>query len=392
MAELSAIKALHAEMTAWRHALHAHPELAFEETWTADFIAARLAEFGLDVHRGLAKTGVVGVLKGRPGAKTIGLRADMDALPIRELNDVPYRSTRDGLMHACGHDGHSTMLLGAAKYLARSRDFAGTAVFIFQPAEENEGGGRVMVEEGLFERFPVDAVFGMHNKPGVPVGRFAIRPGPMLASYDVFEITLKGTGTHAALPQSGRDPIVAAGHVITAMQTLVRANVHPLDAAVVSITQVHGGETWNVIPESIVLRGTTRFFKREVQDRVEQALRELVQHAAAAHGVAADIRYERRYPALINHAAETALAARVAADVAGAANVDLDPMPAMASEDFAFMLQAKPGAYINVGNGPGEGGCYLHNPHYNFNDEALIFGASWWARLVETYLSGAEKA
>jgi len=221
----------------------------------------------------------------------------------------------------------------------------------------------------------------------VPLSQFAIRPGPMLASYDVFEITLKGTGTLAALPQSGNAPLVAAGHVITAMQTLVRANVHPLDAAVVSITQVHGGETWNVIPETVVLRGTTRFFKKEVQDRVEQALHELVRHAAAAHGVSAEIRYERRYPALINHARETDLAALVAADIAGEDRGNRDPMPAMASEDFAFMLQVKPGAYINVGNGPGEGGCYLHNPRYNFNDEALVFGASYWVRLVETYLS-----
>jgi amidohydrolase len=387
MSVVPRIEAIHAEMTGWRHELHAHPEIAFAEEWTSAFIAAKLEGFGIEVHRGLAKTGVVGVLKGRSGGRSIGLRADMDALPIREMNDVDYKSVHDGRMHACGHDGHSTMLLGAAKYLAATRDFAGTVSFIFQPAEENEGGARVMVEEKLFDRFPMDAVFGMHNKPGVPIGQFAIRPGPMLASYDIFEITLQGKGTHAALPYSGNDPVVAAGHVITAMQTLVRANVHPLDSAVVSITQVHGGETWNVLPESVVLRGTTRFFKTEVQDRVEAALRDLIQHAAAAHGVVAHIRYERRYPALINHARETELAASIAAEIVGDDRVNRDTTPAMASEDFAFMLQVKPGAYINVGNGPGEGGCYLHNPHYNFNDDALVFGASYWARLAETFLA-----
>jgi hippurate hydrolase len=386
MAIVAGITALHNQMTGWRQELHAHPETAFEEEWTSNFIAAKLQEFGIEVHRGLAKTGMVGVLKAGNGTRAIGLRADMDALPIRELNDLPYKSVWDGRMHACGHDGHSTMLLGAAKYLAETRNFSGTVHFIFQPAEENEGGGRVMVEEGLFERFPTDAVFGMHNKPGIPIGQFGIRPGPMYASYDVFEITLQGFGTHAALPFAGRDPVVAAGHVITAMQTLVRSNVHPLDSAVVSITQIHGGNTWNVIPESIVLCGTARFFKDQVQDRVEEALHTLVRNTAAAHGVDAQIRYERRYPPTVNHEKETEFAARVAIEVVGTDRVDTNLVPAMAAEDFSFMLQKRPGAYINVGNGPFDGGSYLHNPRYNFSDAALPYGASYWVKLVETYL------
>jgi hippurate hydrolase len=260
---------------------------------------------------------------------------------------------------------------------------------IFQPAEENEGGARVMIEQGLFEKFPVSAVFGMHNKPGIPVGRFAIRPGAMLASFDIFEINIKGTGTHAALPNSGVDSIVVAGHMITALQTLVRSNVHPLDSAVVSITQIHGGDTFNVIPEATVLRGTTRFYKADVQDRVQAAMEKLVERVAAAFGAEAELMYERRYPALINHARETELAADIAATIVGPENVDRDIVPTMASEDFAFMLQSVPGAYINVGNGPGESGCYLHNPNYDFNDSALVYGASYWVRLVETMLPAA---
>ena len=380
---------IHQEMIAWRHDLHAHPETAFEEFRTSEFVAGKLSEFGIDVDRGLAGTGVVGTLTQGDGGGAIALRADMDALHIEEANDFSYRSVNPGKMHACGHDGHTTMLLGAAKYLAETRNFSGTIHLIFQPAEENEGGARVMIEQGLFEKFPVSAVFGMHNKPGIPVGRFAIRPGAMLASFDIFEIIIKGTGTHAALPNSGVDSIVVAGHMITALQTLVRSNVHPLDSAVVSVTQIHGGDTYNVIPESTVLRGTTRFYKADVQDRVQAAMELLVEQVAAAFGAEAELTYERRYPALINHEKEAELAADIAASIVGPENVDRDIVPTMAAEDFAFMLQSVPGAYINVGNGPGESGCYLHNPNYDFNDSALVYGASYWVGLVETILPAA---
>ena len=389
MAIFKEIAAMHNEMTRWRHDLHAHPELAFQEHWTSNYIASKLENFGIEVHRGLAKTGVVGVLRAGKGHRSVGLRADMDALPIAELNDLPYKSEIEGQMHACGHDGHSTMLLGAAKYLADTRNFDGTIHFIFQPAEENEGGARVMVEDGLFEKFPVDAVFGMHNKPGVPIGSFAIRPGPMLASSGMFEIVVKGVGTHAAHPHKGKDAVMIAGHIITAVQSLVRANVHPVDSAVVSITQMHGGETWNVIPEEVVLRGTARFFKEEVQDEVENAMRMMVEHIAAAYGAKVAFDYDRRYPPLINHERETALAARIAAEIVGKDKVDHDPLPTLAAEDFSFMLQERPGAYINVGNGAGEGEFYLHNPRYNFNDEALQYGASYWVRLAQTFLSAS---
>lgn len=380
---------IHQEMIAWRHDLHAHPETAFEEFRTSEFVAGKLSEFGIDVDRGLAGTGVVGTLTQGNGGGAIALRADMDALHIEEANDFSYRSVNPGKMHACGHDGHTTMLLGAAKYLAETRNFSGTIHLIFQPAEENEGGARVMIEQGLFEKFPVSAVFGMHNKPGIPVGRFAIRPGAMLASFDIFEIIIKGTGTHAALPNSGVDSIVVAGHMITALQTLVRSNVHPLDSAVVSVTQIHGGDTYNVIPESTVLRGTTRFYKADVQGRVQAAMEKLVEQVAAAFGAEAELTYERRYPALINHEKEAELAADIAASIVGPENVDRDIVPTMAAEDFAFMLQSVPGAYINVGNGPGESGCYLHNPNYDFNDSALVYGASYWVGLVETILPAA---
>jgi amidohydrolase len=379
----------HAELTEWRHALHAKPETAFEEFWTSDFVAGKLEEFGIPVDRGLAKTGVIGNLSAGSSDKVIGLRADMDALHILEANGFSYKSQNRGKMHACGHDGHMVMLLAAARHIAETRNFDGQVRFIFQPAEENEGGARVMIEEGLFEKFPVDAIFGMHNKPGIPTGRFAIRPGPMLASYDIFEITIKGTGTHAALPHSGTDPIVVAGQMISALQTLVRSNVHPLDAAVLSITQVHGGDTWNVIPDTVVLGGTTRFYKKDVQDRMEDAIRNTVERLGAAFDTSVSLRYERRYPPLVNSEKETEFAASVAAKTVGEDNVNRDPEPAMSAEDFAFMLQERPGAYINVGNGPGESGCYLHNPNYDFNDEALVYGASYWVNLVETYLASS---
>ncbi|HYM02100.1 MAG TPA: M20 aminoacylase family protein [Stellaceae bacterium] len=380
----------HADLAAWRHEIHAHPETAFEEKRTSDFVAARLQDFGIEVHRGLAGTGVVGTLKGaRPGTRAIALRADMDALHIHEKNKIDYVSTNPGKMHACGHDGHTTMLLGAARYLAETRNFAGTVHFIFQPAEENEGGGRVMVQDGLFEKFPVEAVFGMHNWPGMPAGKFALRSGPMMASFDIFEITVKGKGTHAALPHLGIDPVIAAAQIATALQTIVSRNTHPLDSAVVSVTQIHGGDTWNVIPDEVVLRGTTRSFKSDVQDRIEAAIRRSAEGVAVAMGASAEVRYERRYPPTINSARETDTAAAIAADVVGERNVDRELQPTMGSEDFAFMLQAKPGCYIFIGNGTGDKATGLHNPHYDFNDEILPIGASYWARLVERVLDKA---
>ncbi len=380
----------HKDLAAWRHEIHAHPETAFEEKRTSDFVAARLKEFGIEVHRGLAGTGVVGTLKGsKPGSRAIALRADMDALHIHEKNGVPYASKNEGKMHACGHDGHTTMLLGAARYLAETRNFAGTVHFVFQPAEENEGGGRVMVKEGLFEKFPVEAVYGMHNWPGMPVGKFAMRPGPMMASFDIFEITVKGKGTHAALPHLGVDPVVAAAQIATGLQTITSRNTHPLESAVVSITQIHGGDTWNVIPDEVVLRGTTRSFKAEVQDAIEASIRRIAAGIAAAMGASVDMRYERRYPPTVNSPRETEIAAAIAAEVVGEGNVDRELQPTMGSEDFAFMLQAKPGCYVFIGNGTGDKAVGLHNPHYDFNDEILPIGASYWVRLVERVLAKA---
>jgi amidohydrolase len=387
---INRIADFHADLATWRHEIHAHPETAFEEKRTADFVAARLKEFGIEVHRGLAGTGVVGTLKGsRPGSRAIALRADMDALHIHERNGHDYVSQNPGKMHACGHDGHTTMLLGAARYLAETRNFAGTVHFVFQPAEENEGGGRVMVADGLFDKFPVEAVYGMHNWPGMPVGTFAMRAGPMMASFDIFEITVRGKGTHAALPHLGHDPMIAAAHIVTALQTLVSRNTHPLESAVVSVTQIHGGDTWNVIPDEAVLRGTVRTFKTELQDAIEAGIRRVATGIASALGTSAEVRYERRYPPTVNSEKETEIAAAIAADVVGDANVNRSLLPTMGSEDFAFMLRAKPGCYVFIGNGTGDKAVGLHNPHYDFNDEILPIGASYWARLVERTLAKA---
>ncbi|MGE0748705.1 MAG: M20 aminoacylase family protein, partial [Rhodospirillales bacterium] len=378
----------HDQMTAWRRQLHEHPETAFEEFKTSDFVAGKLREFGIEIHRGLGGTGVVGTLKGARGdGPAIGLRADMDALHIEEKNEFAHKSKVPGKMHACGHDGHMTMLLGAARYLAETRNFAGTVNFIFQPAEENEGGGRKMVEDGLFDLFPVESVYGMHNMPGLDLGKFAVRPGPFMAAFDIFEIKVLGSGTHAASPHLGTDAIVAGAQIVTALQTIASRVVDPMDTVVVSVTQIHAGDTWNVIPEDVVIRGTARAFKPEVQAQVEANIRRIVAGTAAALNVAADVHYERRYPPTINNAEAAAFTVEVARDVFGEANLELDRDPKMAAEDFSFMLNVKPGAYVWVGNGPGEGGCLLHNPRYDFNDDALPLGASYWARLVETKLS-----
>ena len=381
------VVALEPELRRWRHHLHAHPETAFEERATAAFVAERLRSFGLDVHTGLAGTGVVGVLRGGRSSAAIGLRADLDALHIHEKSGVAHASRHEGRMHACGHDGHTTMLLGAAQALAARRRIDGTAVFIFQPAEENEGGGRVMVEEGLFDRFPVRAVYGLHNWPARPAGTFATRAGPLMGAFDIFEIIATGKGAHAAMAYQGKDPMMFASHVIAALQTIVSRNLHPLAAGVVTVTQVHAGDTWNVIPAEVVLRGTVRTFDPAVQDLIERRMRVIVDGIAATFEMTAKLRYERRYPATVNSAGETAIAAAAAEAVVGRANVDTDPTPEMGSEDFAFMLQAKPGCYVWMGSRAGEDTPSLHNPRYDFNDDTLAIGASYWVTLAERELA-----
>ena len=388
MPVINRIADYHDELKEWRHDLHAHPETAFEEHRTSDFVAERLTSFGIEIDRGLGGTGVVGTLKGAKGdGPMIGVRADMDALHIEEKNDFAHKSTVPGKMHACGHDGHMTMLLGAAKYLAETRNFAGTVQFIFQPAEENEAGARVMIEDGLFDKFPVESVYGMHNMPGMELGEMAVRPGPFMAACDLIEIRVTGHGTHAAAPHLGTDAIVAAARIVTDLQTIASRTVDPFDSIVVSVTQIHGGDTWNVIPEDVVLRGTVRAFKPETQAMAERRIKEIAASAAQAMEVKTEVDYERRYPPTVNDAKEAAFTVDVMKDLVGDNNVSTDKNPKMASEDFAFMLNEKPGSYVWIGNGPGEGGCLLHNPHYDFNDDVLPLGASYWARLVETRLA-----
>lgn len=370
------------KMRQWRHHLHAYPETAFNEVKTSAFIADLLRSFGIEVYTGLAGTGVVGVIHGKESGPWVGLRADIDALDVQEINDFAHRSQHPGKMHACGHDGHTAMLLGAASHLAAARDFSGTVAVIFQPAEENEGGGRVMVEEGLFDRFPIESVFGMHNWPGVPVGQFAISPGAQMASYDVFEITLEGKGAHAAMPHLGRDSIVAAGQLIGALQTIVSRDANPLDPMVVSVTQIHAGDTWNVLPQQVMLRGTVRAFDSALQDMAERRIREIVEGLGVTFGLRANLRYERRYPPTINDPAIAKIGAAAAIAVVGRENVDLAPRPAMGSEDFAFLMQVKPGVYVWIGAGPGKEGCMLHNPGYDFNDDILPLGADYWIEVV----------
>jgi amidohydrolase len=374
------------ELTEWRRDIHAHPELCFEEHRTSDLVAQRLESFGIDVARGIARTGVVGTLKAGTGSHAIGLRADMDALPLYEKNEFPYRSRHDGRMHACGHDGHTTILLGAARYLAKTRKFDGTVYFIFQPAEEGGGGGRVMVEEGLFERFPAEAVYGLHNTPRYPVGKFFTRPGPVMAAAASFDLQVTGRGAHAARPESGLDAVVAAAHIVTALQSVVSRTISPFDTAVVSVTQIHGGDAYNIIPEDVQIRGNCRAYRTEVMDRIEATIRRVAENTAAAHGAVARLDFRRGYPPLVNHPRETEIACDAAARVVGESNVDRNGAPRMASEDFSYMLEARPGAFIFLGNGDGEGSCDVHNPRYDFNDEILAVGASYFARLIEMSL------
>ncbi len=377
------------ELVALRRDIHAHPETAFEEARTADVVARRLAAFGVAVHRGLAGTGVVGSLRAGDGRRAIALRADMDALPLPELNTFPHRSRHQGKMHACGHDGHVAMLLGAARELARNRNFDGTVHFIFQPAEEGKGGGRVMVEEGLFERFPVEAVYGMHNWPGMAAGHFGVHAGPVMAGSDEFEISIHGRGGHAAMPHQAVDPVAAGAALVQTLQTVVSRNVHPVDAAVVSVTQFHAGDAYNVIPETAWLRGTARAFRPEVQDTLEAAMQRICQGVAAAFGARIELRYERGYPPTINDAEQAEVCRSVARGLVGTDKVYTDLQPTMGAEDFSYMLQVKPGCYVWIGNGPGEGGCMLHSPHYDFNDAILPVGVAYWVRLVEHVLADA---
>ncbi|HTQ33290.1 MAG TPA: M20 aminoacylase family protein [Stellaceae bacterium] len=378
------------ELTQTRRDIHAHPELGFEEERTADIVAAKLAEYGCEVHRGLATTGVVGTIRRGNSLKAIGLRADMDCLPMQELNDFAHRSMHDGKMHACGHDGHTTMLLGAAKYLAKTRNFDGTVHFIFQPGEEGHGGGRVMVEQGLFDKFPCGAVFAMHNKPGIPVGAMATRVGALLAATDRFDITVRGQGVHAAYPHLGVDPFVAGAQIVTALQSVVARNVEPIDSAVVTIGFMKGGSAYNVIPDELQIGGTVRSFRPETQDMIERRMDEIVRGTAAACGATAALTYRRGYPPTVNHAAEAEFACDVAAEICGGDMVNRNIAPTMGGEDFSYMLRAVPGAMMWLGNGSGEGGCYLHNARYDFNDSALPYGVSFFVRLAERFLAKIE--
>jgi amidohydrolase len=393
-----------AGVAAIRRDIHAHPELCFAEVRTADVVAAKLSEWGIPLHRGMGTTGVVGIVKAGTSDRAIGLRADMDALPMQERNSFGHASQYPGKMHACGHDGHTATLLAAAQHLAQQRNFDGTVYLIFQPAEEGGGGAREMIKDGLFERFPMDAVYGMHNWPGMAVGSFAVSAGPVMASSNEFKITIKGKGGHAALPHDTLDPVPVACQLVQAFQTIISRNKKPVDAGVISVTMIHAGEATNVVPNSCELQGTVRTFSHAVLDMIEQHMQQMAEHTCAASGLSCDFEFVRNYPPTINSAAEAELAAQVMADIVGAQQV-LAQEPTMGAEDFAYMLQAKPGAYVFIGNGDGShraayghdsagashdvGPCMLHNPRYDFNDDLIPLGATYWVRLVERCLAPA---
>ena len=388
-----------AGIAAVRRDIHAHPELCFEEVRTADVVAQKLTEWGIPIHRGLGKTGVVGIVKGRDGGasgRAIGLRADMDALPMQEFNTFAHASQHHGKMHACGHDGHTAMLLAAAQHFAKHRNFDGTVYLIFQPAEEGGGGARVMIEDGLLEQFPMQAVFGMHNWPGMKMGQFAVSPGPVMASSNEFKITIHGKGGHAAMPHTGIDPVPIACQMVQAFQTIISRNKKPVDAGVISVTMIHTGEATNVVPDSCELQGTVRTFTLEVLDMIEARMKQVAEHTCAAHEATCDFEFVRNYPPTVNSAAEADFARKVTASIVGEANV-LVQEPTMGAEDFAFMLQARPGAYCFIANGDGGhrdmghggGPCTLHNPSYDFNDDLIPLGATYWVRLAEEWLAQA---
>jgi hippurate hydrolase len=384
------IRGYHADLIDFRRDMHTHPELAFQETRTSDRVAQKLAAWGIEVHRGLAKTGLVGVIQGRnPSARSVGLRADMDCLPMHETSTRAYRSQNDGRMHACGHDGHTTMLLGAARYLAETRAFDGTAYVIFQPAEEHGGGGNVMVQEGLFKRFAMDQIYALHNWPGLAAGKIAVRAGPVLAATDEIRIAVTGRGGHAALPHLSVDPVVVAAHIITALQTIASRNVSPLDAIVVSLCSMQTSQVgaFNVIPDAVQLIGTVRTFRAATQDLAERRIREIATSVAAGLGGEAQVEYIRGYPATVNTAPEAQFAAEVGERIFGRENVIREFDPTMGGEDFSYMLQVRPGAYVLLGQGGGESGCYLHNSNYDFNDDVIPLGAGYLAALAEAALA-----
>ena len=387
MTVIKEIKQFHDEMTEWRRDIHQHPELKFEEIRTADLVAAKLEEFGIEIHRGLAKTGVVGTISNGDGP-SIGLRADMDALPLEEKNTFKHASSNPGKMHACGHDGHTAMLLGAAKHLASSKNFKGTVNFIFQPAEEGGGGGELMIKEGLFEMFPIDSVYGLHNWPGMPAGIFGVGSGPIMASVDTFDLTINGRGGHAAMPDQCIDPILIASQVVSALQSIPSRNTHPVDSVVISVTQIHAGDAYNVIPDSVQMHGTVRTFQPETQKEIPSSMLRVAEGVCAAYGGTCELNYMSGYPATINSVEETEISAKAVVDLLGEENIIRNPTPSMGGEDFSYMLEARPGCYVWLGIGPGkgEGGCMLHSSRYDFNDDVLPIGASYWVKLVENEL------
>ncbi|WP_296650644.1 M20 aminoacylase family protein [Paraburkholderia sp.] len=389
------IQSAQGEIQTLRRTIHAHPELRYEETSTSDLVASTLAGWGIDVHRELGKTGVVGVLKRGNGTRSVGLRADMDALPIHELNTFEHRSRNEGKMHACGHDGHTAMLLGAARYLAKHGQFDGTVVFIFQPAEEGGAGAKAMIEDGLFERFPVDAVFGIHNWPGMPAGHFGVTEGPIMASSNEFRIDIKGVGSHAALPHYGHDPVFTAAQIVNALQSIITRNKKPLDTAVLSITQIHAGDAVNVVPNDAWLAGTVRTFTTDTLDLIESRLRKIAASTAEAYDCTAEVTFYRNYPPTVNSSKETQFAAEVMREIVGEDRVNASVEPTMGAEDFSFMLLEKPGCYAFLGNGDGghrdaghgAGPCMLHNASYDFNDQLLPVGSSYWVQLATKFLA-----
>ena len=399
MKTIDAIAAQAPAIAALRRDIHAHPELCFEEVRTADLVAAKLTQWGIPLHRGMGKTGVVGIVHGRDGGacgRGVGLRADMDALPMQEFNTFAHASQAPGKMHACGHDGHTAMLLAAAQYLASHRDFDGTVYLIFQPAEEGGGGARVMMDDGLFTRFPMEAVFGMHNWPGMPAGTMAVSAGPVMASTSEFKITIRGKGSHAAMPHMGIDPVPIACQVVQGFQSIVSRNKKPLDAGVISVTMIHAGEASNVVPDACELQGTVRTFTTELLDLIERRMRQVAEHTCAAHEARCEFEFARNYPPTVNSPAEAAFARQVMVDILGEDKV-LAQEPTLGGEDFAYMLQAKPGAYCFIANGDGghrdmghgAGPCTLHNPSYDFNDALIPLGATYWVRLAQAWLNRA---